>query len=1008
MRPGRSFRFAGVLVGVVLGVATLAAADSGEKLDAEAYVGSYAFQHDPGEPGFEVILEAGGEARSTAHGSETVTRGTWWIEPSGARIRWEDGWKNEISREDARWVQRSWSPDQSFEDDPVKEVSALRLEGNEDASRPAEAPRLVAGRITEHGPAGWDLGGPDRDAGIGDWAVGNGTICAAVSDPSHEGMIYPSGGVLIDVGHCGRGDDQWTTLEMMWNLSRNTNLVVRDVEVGTDAAHAWILTRGERDGLQVDLKYELGLADPKALHLRLRIERIEEGPRFFAASLLTLHPTGQTRPFSLFRAEPAKSSGFAYPGSDPTSTLSLLRAIIPVDLHVFVGAEDVPDLTYGLEHVRAQRIDSDTGEATAVPMMATTGADSTVTGVFAEAFWLGEGNPPGLLELAQTVFMDLAVGDRLEVDWRLHVTDRADVASVTDELWREHPRIRGSVDDAEARVHVDRDDGVPVTQVRVDPSGRFSARVPPGAYRVTIRSPARADVVVDAVVEEGDDTELAPLRLNPPARIQLSVDRRMRLTFEGIDGTDDPVFGDDLLGFRVGDARIPTTHETRNVHLGGTDRDRRSVTVPPGRYRVTASRGPEFAIEQKEIGVSSGETVRLDLAEPLRVLETPGWISADLHVHTGRSFDTAWPIERQIGAFAAEGAEVLVATEHDRVVDPRPVIDELGLGASVVGVPGVEVTSVAETDVAPSTLGHLNAFPVERTADYRGGAPQAEGRRLRDVLADVRSLGALSQMNHPRTSGRAPKGAYFMHLAIPGEPFEPAAPLTDEPNRVLLEANPETGVRDIDFDTIEGLNGADIASYPLVRADWFSLLRQGERRTITANSDSHRASSIVALPRTYVRVAGDSVEAFDREAFLDALRAGRAYGTTGPILDVRMGEAEIGDTYVGTSGEVVISVAAAPWVPVDEARVYVDGALVSRTSVTAGARVAVPLEFPRDAFVTVEVEGAPNEKYEAVAPGFVPFAFTNPIFVDADADGEWTPPGLDGTLPQTITSPDDA
>lgn len=999
-------RFAGVLLAIVLSPAAPAAEGAATELEESAYLGTWAFQHDPGEPGFEVVLERGGEARSTAHGGGTVTRGTWWVGPGGAKMRWDDGWKNEISRAGTSWTQRSWPPSGSFEDTPIKEVAVYRVDSRDPS--PAPVGPLVAARITENGPVGWDLGGPDRDAGLGDWALGNGTICAAVSDPAHEGMLYPSGGVLVDVGHCGRDDDQWTTLEMMWNLSRNTNLEVRDVEVGADADHAWILTRGERDGVRVEMTHELGLVEPNVLHLRLRIERVAQGPRFFAASLLTLHPTGQTRPFTLFRADPEKSSGFAYPESDPTSTLSLLRAIIPADLHVFVGAEDVPDLAYGLELVRAQRVEKASGDIEEVPMMATTGADSTVTGVFAEDFWIGSGNPPGLLELAQTAFMDLALGDRLEVDWRLHVTKRADVASVTDALWRDHPVLYGSLQDPDARLHIEREDGAPVTQVRTDRSGRFSARVPPGDYRITVRSHGRPDVVLEATVGESGDTELPTVRLEPTAQIQLPRGKTMRLTFEGVEGTANPVFGDDLLGFRVGDEPVPTTHQTRNVHLSGTGRDPRSVTLPAGRYRVTATRGPEFAIEQTQIEISAGQTKSIEVAQPLRVLETPGWISADLHVHTGHSFDTAWPIERQVGAFAAEGAEVLVATEHDRVVDPRPVIDELGLASSIVGVPGVEVTSVAETEVAPSTLGHLNAFPVERTNEYRGGAPRAEGRRLRSVLADLRSLGGLSQMNHPRTSGRAPKGAYFMHLAVPGVPFDPEAPLTDEPNRVLLDPDPETGVRDIDFDIIEGLNGADIAAYPLVRADWFSLLRQGERRTLTANSDSHRASSIVALPRTYVRVEDDSVVGFDRAAFLAALREGRAYGTTGPMLDVRLGEAEIGDTFIGNEGELVIRVVAAPWIPVDEVRVYVDGVLVSRISGASGDSVSLPLTFDRDAFVTVEVEGPASARYEAVAPGFVPFAFTNPIFVDADRDGAWTPPGIDGPLPETITRPQDA
>ena len=55
---------------------------------------------------------------------------------------------------------------------------------------------------------------------------------------------------------------------------------------------------------------------------------------------------------------------------------------------------------------------------------------------------------------------------------------------------------------------------------------------------------------------------------------------------------------------------------------------------------------------------------------------------------------------------------------------------------------------------------------------------------------------------------------------------------------------------------------------------------------------------------------------------------------------------------------------------------------------------ALELEFVADALVTVEVEGVAEGIYAAILPGFTPLAFSNPIFVDADRDGRWTPPGF--------------
>jgi hypothetical protein len=849
-------------------------------------------------------------------------------------------------------------------------------------SPPVSAQGLQAARITEDGPGDFGLGGPDRDAGIGDWALSNGTLCAAVSDPSHEGMLYPSGGVLVDLGFCGREDDRWTTMEMMWGFDRRATPVVREVEVGQDAQEAWILTRGERDGVRVETRYSLGRESARRLGISLHLERVGEGPGLASASLVILHPGGQLRPFTLYRADPGRSVGFSYPASDPYSTFSRLRALLPADLQIFVGSQELPGISYGLELVRADllRVGSDRPEE--LPTLATTSADASLIGFFSSPFALGSSVPPGLVELAQTPWMDLAPGDRLEVDFRLWVGGRADVASITDQLNPEGEWLRGRVDDPSARLHVYSAQGYPITQVRPDSGGRFAARLEVGRYRIVARHPFRPAVEREVVLDAGGVT-LDPIEFGAGAVVTLARQGPRRLTFVGIDGTPDPVFGDDLLGVRTGQSPVPSGWESRTIALADTTGDPDRVTLPPGRYEVYASRGPEFSVERAVVEAVVGREIALRIDPPRRVVETPGWIAADLHVHSDRSFDSSWPMDRQIRALVAEGAEVVVATEHDRVVDPVPVIDALGLSGRLAGMPGVEVTAVAETERIPHTHGHINAFPIAPGPKYRGGAPRGEGRRLREVMADLPPGGSLVQLNHPRTSRRAHKGAFLTHLGVAGEPFDPLRPMDEQPNRVLFERDPETGVRDVDFDLIEGMNGEDFAAYPLVREDWFALLRAGERRTLTANSDSHRAAAVVALPRTYVFVGEDDAAVLEHATFVNALRAGRAFGSTGPVVDVRLGEAGPGETYHGREGDLVVEVRSAPWIPVSGFHVFVDGRRFLSRTIRGPGRFRVPLRFETDTFVTVEVEGPAGPVYEVVAPGFLPFAFTNPIFVVA-------------------------
>jgi hypothetical protein len=336
---------------------------------------------------------------------------------------------------------------------------------------------------------------------------------------------------------------------------------------------------------------------------------------------------------------------------------------------------------------------------------------------------------------------------------------------------------------------------------------------------------------------------------------------------------------------------------------------------------------------------------------------------------------------------------VLVATDHDMITDYGPVIRELRLASAIASVAGQEVTSNVATPEAPHTFGHANAFPlVRQPLESRGGAIRSEGRRLREIVADVRALGGdrVVQLNHPRgLPGEDGNQHFFEHLSV-GAGFDPRLPLQLPPNAALLEVGAR-GTRDLDFDAIELLNGPSLDRYRRLRADWFALLRQGVVRTATANSDSHRAGEIAAAPRNLIRMDDDPAH-FDEAAFVRAVRAGAVVGTTGPILDASIGDARIGELYHGREGAIRVDLHAAKWIPVSRVRAYVNGQLAHETDASQGMTVWFPHSYDRDAFVTVEVEGEPDATYAARLPGFTPFAFTNPIYVDADGDGKWTAP----------------
>jgi hypothetical protein len=850
---------------------------------------------------------------------------------------------------------------------------------------------LVAVRVDAANQASLSPGGADATGGAGDWALSNGVLCAIVADPSHESDLAVVGGGLIDLGHCGRADDQLVLLQPLANLDRRGAVAVARVEPSASASEARLATTGRIAGCDVETDYVLDRADPTRLRVTTKLTRREAGDRVFAFGDVLVHAQHGVRPFGIDSRGRAVASGFAHPAVDLASPLSVVRATAPLDTRIVVGAQSLaPGIGYALRWTRADRL-REGAEPVPLSVVSLSAENFSGIAVFAAPFWLGS-DRLGPVQIAQTFLLDLAVGESLVYERELLVSDRSDVASLTDRLLAATHRVTGRVADPGARVAIESEDGRVATEAAVV-DGRFGASLPSGAYRLNVLGAAggetrHAFAIVDADVELGD-------LVSPPlGGVALPRGTAMRLVFLGLDGTPDPRFGDERPVVSFGPRTPPASGLTRDVSLAGVESDPLRLPIAPGRYRVLAGHGPEYGVTEAEILVRPGETPPLAIDPPVRVLDTPGWISADLHVHAAPSDDSALPLATRVTSYVAEGAEVLVATDHDHVTDYGPVIRAMGLAPQLASVIGQEITSSVSTPEAPYTFGHANAFPLPyRPTEYRKGAIPNEGRRLRQVIDEVRALGGdrIVQLNHARSGGDAQ--GFFEHLSI-GHGFEPDMPLSVPPNAVLVARDPATGTRDVDFDAMELLNGPSMTRYHALREDWFALLRHGEVRTGTANSDSHLLGEVAAAPRNLVLVSGDAPPSFDEAAFVAAIRAGRVVGTTGPIVDAHVGDAGLGETHHGREGAIRVDVHAAPWVPVSRVRAFVNGKLEHESEIGQDVAIWFPHTFDRDAFVTVEVEGkaAPDSIYAARLPGFTPFAFTNPIFVDADADGRWSAP----------------
>jgi len=487
-----------------------------------------------------------------------------------------------------------------------------------------------------------------------------------------------------------------------------------------------------------------------------------------------------------------------------------------------------------------------------------------------------------------------------------------------------------------------------------------------------------------------------------------------------------------------------------------------TFSVPAGDYIALATHGPFFSLAERRITLGPGDNVPLDFRlDPLDLVPA-GALSADLHVHGGASFDSSLPDRDRTLSFLASDVAVIVATDHDVVSDYADAIRTLGVEDRVRVVAGVETTGhilfyrPPGSDV-PKVIGHYNYWPLARDAlAPRRGAPNDERLEPGALFERLRSLSTgtgVAQMNHPYADDTFGRDQGYLE-AVDYDPRRNVPPSPNGTPEGELSRKTRGGTSNLDFDVQEVMNGGSVRRFHHYRAAWFSFLNQGIVRAGTANSDSHTlAIEALGYPRNLVLGQGPLSD-FDQERFDDAIRNGQSFGTNGPVLEVcvRMGDGpceppSLTPRRAPYDAILHFEVAAAPWIPVDEARVYLNGVLTETFSavtvpadplgttgtsrlvgearlydmaadvdgdyfVVVEAGMALPLtgDLDGDGLVDttdndgngrvdsadgagrfVEPGRVPREDprffVQSVAPGVLPLAFSNPFFIDRDGDG---------------------
>jgi hypothetical protein len=509
--------------------------------------------------------------------------------------------------------------------------------------------------------------------------------------------------------------------------------------------------------------------------------------------------------------------------------------------------------------------------------------------------------------------------------------------------------------------------------------------LPPGIYRFQANFfPAQAEEMLEV---RADAENVCTLQSPPLGKVKVRIkDGRGepvsgKVTFLGLAPTKSPYF------------RPENPVETGRGWEGFKNscfpaEDGLEVELPVGTYLAYSARGPEYSLDQKVIEVLKDDG--LDLVFVIdRVVETPGLIALDPHMHTTES-DGSPSISERIKSVVAEGIEVAVATDHNTVSDYEPALRKLRLEGKLAVIPGCEVTT--------QELIHFNTFPMEiRPGEEGNGAIKASADESGLLFAASRRKdpGVLLQVNHPR----AGYIGYFNNLGLDQESAATSLPALD-----------------MSFDLLEVLNGPYFySSNRAAIEDWFHLLNRGYYFPIVGSSDSHGIDrGEPGYSRTYVQYSGGEAAALDLESLLESLKKGRSFATNGPLLAFQVGgRAGPGDTVPAREGRVDIHIEAwsAPWVSIDELTIVMNGQRRVIFPVPPGVGPAkkfkqtISLTLNEDTYICVEAIGRETlfpvlqrpSRTGALEDGTLPYALTNPVFVDVDGNGRFDPP-----LPEKI------
>lgn len=785
-------------------------------------------------------------------------------------------------------------------------------------------------------------GGLDALGAIGDVRLQNEQVVAVIDGLANANYVAPSGGMLLDLAvRVADNDGLNQVFHVTGILPGDAVRYTKGPELVTgDGSFAAVQLRGQLDGhpnVRVATRYEVRACEP-GIRIRTEIVNLEPDPALWSVSDAFYWSGREALPFV-----PLAGQGFSHPPFDLLTINDTYRRFpfFAASTHT-AGSASASYAVIACNAPTLEGVHSD--------IVSTAGRDRRIVmprdfEVYERFVAVARGN-------------DVAPAADVALEVRRQLFGEA-FATISGRVVRTGGTPVGG-DEHKAAVIVREDKGggpqaqVPWTQVVPGADGRFAARVPAGrSYLLEVNAFGRALPDPNTVAVQAD-TAVGDLTVPMVGQVELRTDVRPGGAAEALviahpadDATRDATSGRLFGAFArctpfLGPPNGPSPACNR-ILVNGTA----SVEFPAGNYHLYATIGPFATIERQTIAVTPGSTQQVRFQLQRLAVAPAGSLSADLHVHGGPSFDSSLPDRDRVLAFLAASMDVIAATDHDVVHTYERGVSDLGAQGRLAILPGLETTGhilwmkVPGSSV-PRVIGHWNFWPLRYDASMpRRGAPNDESVEPGELFTRVEPLftaKGIRQLNHPWADADFGRDLGFPR-AVGLDATRPMPTTDDGTGAGILVRTPPGAKSNLAYDSQEVMNGTENSFFLPYRAVWFHYLNNGIVKAGTANSDSHSLTdNILGTPRNVVTAAAKVADfqggGFTNavNTFNDAIRAGRVIGTNGPIIEVTTKAADGSTRSPGVEPfkpasplVLTLTVSAAPWVPVDEVRIYVNG-----------------------------------------------------------------------------------